>query len=120
MQAAGAEHAEGDAMTDPMEMRAPERVYLDGDATVDEGYWPRCFGTPKPCSAPALEYIRADLVAALVAEAVAKEREACVKVVQSFSRTKTYSDEFLGTITGRTLTSGDRVAAAIRNRNERK
>lgn len=67
-------------MTDPVETRAPERVYLDGDATIDEGYWPRCFGTPKPCSEPALEYIRADLVAALVAEAVAQERAHCADI----------------------------------------
>ena len=42
-------------------MSAPERIYLDGDAEAGDGYFTRCFETAKPCSEPAIEYIRADL-----------------------------------------------------------
>lgn len=65
---------------------------------------------------PVARALLAEITPAIVAEAVAREMEACAKLAQSFSRTKTYSDEFLGTITGKTLTSGDRIAAAIRAR----
>ena len=42
-------------------MSAPERIYLDGDAKAGDGYFTRCFETAKPCSEPAIEYVRADL-----------------------------------------------------------
>ena len=42
-------------------MSAPERIYLDGDAEAGDGYFTRCFETAKPCSEPAIEYVRADL-----------------------------------------------------------
>ena len=47
---------------------APERIHLDGDSEAGEGMFPRCFENPKYCSEPAIEYIRADLVAAMEAE----------------------------------------------------
>lgn len=40
---------------------APERIWLDGDAEAGDGYYPRCFETSKPCSEPAICYIRADI-----------------------------------------------------------
>jgi hypothetical protein len=40
---------------------APEKIYMDGDIEKGEGHWSRCFETPKPCSEPAIEYIRADI-----------------------------------------------------------
>lgn len=40
---------------------APERIWMDGDIEVGDGHWTRCFEHAKPCSEPALEYIRADL-----------------------------------------------------------
>ena len=49
-------------------MTAPERIYLDGDAEAGDGYFTRCFETAKPCSEPAIEYIRADRIAELEAE----------------------------------------------------
>jgi len=42
-------------------MSAPDRIYLDGDAEAGDGYFTRCFETAKPCSEPAIEYVRADL-----------------------------------------------------------
>ena len=42
-------------------MSGPERIYLDGDAEAGDGYFTRCFETAKPCSEPAIEYVRADL-----------------------------------------------------------
>lgn len=57
---------------------APERIWLDGDATIDEGVFPRCFATPKPASDPPMEFVRADLHAAAVARAEAAE-EACAE-----------------------------------------
>ena len=42
-------------------MSAPERIWMDGDIEVGDGYWTRCFEHPKPCSEPAIEYRRADL-----------------------------------------------------------
>ena len=48
---------------------APERVWLDGDATIDEGVFPRCFATPKQVSDPPMEFIRADIHAAAIARA---------------------------------------------------
>lgn len=37
-------------------MTAPETIYLDGDASTDEGVYPRCFGDPKPASEPVNVY----------------------------------------------------------------
>ena len=62
-------------------MSAPERIYLDGDAEAGDGYFTRCFETAKPCSEPAIEYVRADLcdptqderVRALVNAAIAED-----------------------------------------------
>ena len=51
-----------------MQREAPERVYLDGDAEAGNGMFPRCFENPKYASEPAVEYVRADLYAALMAE----------------------------------------------------
>ena len=59
-------------------MTGPDRIYLDADADVEDGYFPRCFANPKYCSEPATEYIRRDPavlaampeVQALIAEAV--------------------------------------------------
>ena len=42
-------------------MSAPDRIYLDGDAEAGDGYFTRCFETAKPCSEPAIQYVRADL-----------------------------------------------------------
>ena len=42
-------------------MSAPDRIYLDGDAEAGDGYFTRCFETAKPCSEPAIEYVRANL-----------------------------------------------------------
>lgn len=53
--------------------KAPERIWLDGDATVDEGVFPRCFATPKPASDPPMEFVRADLHASAIARAEAAE-----------------------------------------------
>ena len=72
-------------------MSAPDRIYLDGDAEAGDGYFTRCFETAKPCSEPAIEYVRADLcdprqderVKALEAE-VARLREAGQAVVNEF------------------------------------
>lgn len=59
-------------------MSAPERIYMDADIEVGDGYWTRCFETPKPCSEPALEYVRADITADRIAtlEARAEAAEA--------------------------------------------
>ena len=61
-------------------MSAPDRIYLDGDAEAGDGYFTRCFETAKPCSEPAIEYLRADLCApqdarvqALVEAAIAED-----------------------------------------------
>jgi hypothetical protein len=56
-----------------------------------------------------------DAVDALVAEAVAQERERCAKVAEGYSRERKYRDDDLGvTTTGRTLADPRRIAAAIR------
>ena len=59
------DHAEWDAAIEAaarrQAMSAPERIYLDGDAEAGDGYFTRCFETAKPCSEPAIEYVRADL-----------------------------------------------------------
>jgi hypothetical protein len=55
---------------------APERIWLDSDADEREGVFPRCFKNPKYCSEPAIQYIRADKVAALVEAAEALDRAA--------------------------------------------
>jgi len=47
---------------------APKRVWLDSDAE-GEGQHTRCFGSPKYCSEPAIEYIRKDVSDVQVATA---------------------------------------------------
>ena len=37
-------------------MTAPETIYLDGDISDDEGYFPRCFSDPKYANEPANVY----------------------------------------------------------------
>ncbi len=39
---------------------SPERIWLDADAEVGDGYFTRCFEDPKYANEPAVEYIRAD------------------------------------------------------------
>jgi hypothetical protein len=41
--------------------------------------------------------------------------EEAAVVAASFSKSRTYTDEIVGTITGKTLTSGDRIATQIRS-----
>lgn len=64
---------------------APERIWLDGDATIDEGVFPRCFATPKPASDPPMEFVRADIHnAAVLRSEQAKAREkALVEALRS-------------------------------------
>jgi hypothetical protein len=45
---------------------APERIWIDGDATTDEGVFPRCFANPKYASDPPMEFVRADVSRAAV------------------------------------------------------
>jgi hypothetical protein len=40
---------------------APKRIYLDGDAEVGDGKFPRCFEDAKYASEPPVEYTRTDL-----------------------------------------------------------
>ena len=63
---------------------APERIWLDGDATIDEGVFPRCFATPKPASDPPMEFVRADLHAAAIARA--ERAEAALAVAEESLR----------------------------------
>lgn len=69
---------------------APERIWLDGDATIDEGVFPRCFATPKPASDPPMEFIRADLHAAAIARA--ERAEAALVVAEEALRA---ADDYL-------------------------
>ena len=62
-------------------MSEPVRIYLDGDAEAGDGYFTRCFETAKPCSEPAIEYIRADLCAPTQDEQVKR----LVEAVQAFA-----------------------------------
>ena len=38
------------------DMKAPARIWLDGDVKAGNGMFPRCFENPKYCSEPAVEY----------------------------------------------------------------
>lgn len=67
--------------------KAPERIYMDGDIEAGEGYWTRCFETPKPCSEPVLTYILFDLVdPAAIREAALREAAASVKTHFNIAR----------------------------------
>ena len=85
---------------------APERIFVTGNATT--GSWN---AAPRPSVAPVeIEYIRADVIEAMVARAIAAERERCAEV-----------DEILAELKGETdsniLTDDMMLAAEFQARN---
>jgi hypothetical protein len=91
-------------MTDPVETRAPERIWAwERDIENPTNVWTKLH----PRLERAVEYIRADAVAALVAEAVAQEREACAETAYQAAM------RYEGTPLGQ---ASDGIAAAIRAR----
>ena len=67
-------------MTDPVETPAPERIWAWSETRLFRWWTESRQCADFGADYNAVEYVRADLVAALVAEAGAKEREACAKI----------------------------------------
>ena len=68
---------------------APERIFVTGNATT--GSWN---AAPRPSVAPVeIEYIRADVIEAMVARAIAAERERCAEVDEILAELKGETDE---------------------------
>lgn len=55
--------------------KAPEWIYLDGDAEAGDGMFPRCFENPKYASEPQVEYVRVDLAEAAEQQGYASAME---------------------------------------------
>jgi hypothetical protein len=101
------------------EMSAPERIWLgplSGGKVSDFTMWTETQASFAENS-PRIEYTRADLSAAREAAARREGWEAAKKqaaaLVLGMSRTRTYTDEDLGTMTARNLVKPATVAAAI-------
>jgi len=63
--------------------KAPEWIYLDGDAKAGDGMFPRCFENPKYASEPPIEYGRIDLLEAAEQRSYASAMEAQRKLHQA-------------------------------------
>lgn len=100
-------------MTDPVETRAPERFAIAKDGHTypirqDDDLW-----------AGDVEYIRADLVDALVADAVKAEREACANEAETEGWPVSMSAKHYDALTMYEeggMDYAERIAAAIRAR----
>ena len=66
-----------------MMSKAPEWIYLDGDAKAGDGMFPRCFENPKYASEPPIEYGRIDLLEAAEQRSYASAMEAQRKLHQA-------------------------------------
>jgi TolA-binding protein len=60
--------------------KAPEWIYLDGDAEAGDGMFSRCFEDPKYASDPPIEYGRIDILEAAEQRAYANAIEAARKL----------------------------------------